>query len=188
MSDDGSKLRDVSILADEGTAVVVEIPVTRMTRLLRELSAPTGIARGTVSFARERGFAVADVQVTADVSLVCQRCLKPMVMYIEAGSRVFLPHSEAAAERVPDDAELMIAPDGRLKMSELIEEDLLLALPFAPLHPEDARCGQRDEPAPSPDGTDDENVQRPFAALGDLMGRTTRDEPKRQTKRRGRGD
>jgi len=177
MSDDGSKLRDVSVLADEETVVEVEIPVSRMARLVTELSAPTGVARGTVSFARERGFAVAQVQVTADVSLVCQRCLKPMVVTIEAGSRVFLPHSEAAAERVPEGVELMIAADGRLRMSELIAEDLLLALPFAPLHPDDAGCGERDGAAPAEVQTED--VQRPFAALGNLMGRATRDVPKR---------
>ena len=177
MPDDGSKLRDVSILAEEGTEVTVAVPVSRMTRLAQELAAPTGVAHGTVRFLRERGFAVAEVQVAADVALVCQRCLKPMVAHLESGSRVYLPHSEAAAERVPDDVELMIAPEGRLKVSELIEEDLLLALPFAPLHPDEARCGQRDEPAPSDGETED--VQRPFAALGDLMGRATRDEPKR---------
>jgi uncharacterized protein len=178
MPDDGSKLRDVSILAEEGTEVSVAVPVSRMTRLARELAAPTGMAHGTVRFLRERGFAVAEVNVAADVTLVCQRCLQPMVEHIETESRVFLPHSEAAAERVPDDVELMIAPEGRLKMSELIEEDLLLALPFAPLHPEASRCEQRDEPAPDEGVTED--VQRPFAALGDLMGRAGRDEPKRQ--------
>ena len=177
MPDDGSKLRDVSVLADEETVVEVEIPVSRMARLVTELSAPTGVARGTVSFARDRGFAVAQVQVRADVSLVCQRCLMPMVVEIEAGSQVFLPHSEAAAERVPEGVELMIAADGRLRMSELIAEDLLLALPFAPLHPDAAGCSGRDD-APPPE-VQSEDVQRPFAALGDLMGRSTRDVPKR---------
>jgi uncharacterized protein len=186
MPDDGSKLRDVAILADEGAELSFEIPVARMTRLVRELSADTGIARGTVRFARERGFAVAGVQAAADVTLVCQRCLKPLVTRIESESRVFLPHSEAAAAHVPEDVELMLAPDGRLRMSELIEEDLLLALPLAPLHADDEYCAMR-QAEPEPDAGPVE-VQRPFAALGDLMGRATRDEPKRQNKSRGRGD
>ena len=80
----------------------------------------------------------------------------------------------------------MLAPEGRLRMSQLVEEDLMLALPLAPLHADDEYCAMRPE-EPEPDEAPVE-VQKPFAALGDLMGRATRDEPKRQDKRRGRGD
>jgi uncharacterized protein len=179
MPDDGSKLRDVAILADEGAEVSFEIPLSRMARLVGELAAPAGMASGIVRFSRQRGFPVAEVQVAADVTVVCQRCLKPMVAHLGAGSRVFLPTSEAAVERVPDDAELMLAPEGRLRLGELVEEDLLLALPFfAPLHDDESRCAQRDEAATT-EAPVAEDVQRPFAALGDLMGRAKRDGPKR---------
>ncbi len=179
MPDDGSKLRDVAILADEGAEVSVEVAVSRMPRLAAELAASSGVARGTVRFARDRGFPVADVQVDADVTVVCQRCLQPMQTHLEAGSRVFLPHSEAAAAHVPEDAELMLASEGRLRLGELVEEDLLLVLPFAPLHDDESHCAQRDQTAPA-EAESAEEVQRPFAALGDLMGRAKRDGPKRR--------
>ena len=56
---------------------------------------------------------------------------------------------------------------------------MLLALPFAPLHDDASHCVQREETAP-PEAPLAEDVQRPFAALGDLMGRAKRDGPKRQ--------
>ena len=65
MLDDGSKLRDVSILADEGAELAVEISVARLARLVHELAAPTGTAVARVQFSRERGFAVAQVQAEA---------------------------------------------------------------------------------------------------------------------------
>ncbi|MEN9705901.1 MAG: hypothetical protein RLZZ393_1780 [Pseudomonadota bacterium] len=179
MPDDGSKLRDVAILADEGAEVSFEIPLSRMARLVGELAAPAGMASGIVRFSRQRGFPVAEVQVAADVTVVCQRCLKPMVAHLGAGSRVFLPTSEAAVERVPDDAELMLAPEGRLRLGELVEEDLLLALPFAPLHDEESDCAERGDETARTEAPAAEEVQRPFAALGDLMGRAKRDGPKR---------
>ena len=182
MLDDGSKLRDVSILADEGADLAVEIPVARLTRLVHELAAPTGTAVAQVQFTRERGFAVAQVQAQAQVELVCQRCLQPLQVAISSDSRVFLLHAEADAERVPVDAEMMLAPDGRLRMDELVAEELLLALPLAPLHGEDQVCAARgDDDADLPP---DEEVQRPFAALGDLMNQAGRDEPMRPNKRR----
>ncbi|MEY4762872.1 MAG: hypothetical protein RLZZ200_2728, partial [Pseudomonadota bacterium] len=78
MPDDGSKLRDVAILADEGAEVSVEVAVARLPRLTAELAESSGMARGTVRFSRDRGFPVADVQVVADVTVICQRCLQPM--------------------------------------------------------------------------------------------------------------
>jgi len=175
MLEDGSKLRDVLVLADEGAELSVAIAVTLMPRLLDLLSAPTGTACGTVAFGRDRGFAVAQVAVTADLTLQCQRCLAPLVVAVRGESQVFLLESEGDAERAPADVETMIAPDGRLRVAELIEEDLLLALPVAPRHEDAADCAPRVNvlrpEAAAPD------VQRPFAALGELLGR---DEPKRR--------
>ena len=187
MPDDGSKLRDISILADEGTRLAVEVPVARLARLADALVTPEGTATASIGFAREQGFAVADVQAEAIVTLRCQRCMQPFAVRVGSDSRVWLPHSEAAAERVPVEAELMLAPEGRLRMAELVEEELLLALPLAPLHGDHERCVARnDEPLEAPGPTTE--VQKPFAALGALMGRAGPDEPTRSAKGRRRGD
>jgi uncharacterized protein len=92
---------------------------------------------------------------------------------------VFLPASEAAVERVPEDVELMLAPEGRLRLGDLVEEDLMLALPFAPLHDDESGCAGRTGETEDAEAVEAEDVQRPFAALGDLMGRAKRDGPKR---------
>lgn len=187
MPDDGSKLRDVSILADEGTRLAVEVSVARMARLADALVTPEGTATASIGFTREQGFVVADVQAEAFVTLRCQRCMQPFEVCVGSDSRVWLPHSEQAAERVPAEAELMLAPEGRLRMAELVEEELLLALPLAPLHGDHERCVARnDEPLEAPEPTAE--VQMPFAALGALMGRARPDEPKRPVKGRRRGD
>jgi len=182
MPDDGSKLRDISILADEGAELAVEISVAHLTRLVHELAAPTGTAVARVQFSRERGFAVAQVQAQAQVELICQRCLQPLQVAIRSDSRVFLLHAEADAERVPADVETMLAPEGRLRMDELVAEELLLALPLAPLHSEEQLCAARSDD--DSDRPPDEEVQRPFAALGDLMSQAGRNEPMRPNKRR----
>ncbi|MEP7312711.1 MAG: YceD family protein [Pseudomonadota bacterium] len=175
MLEDGSKLRDVLVLADEGAELTFAIDVTRMPRLLDLLAAPTGRAHGTVTFGRDRGFAVARVDVTADLTLQCQRCLKPLVTEVQGESQVFLLESEADAERAPAEVETMVAQEGRLRIAELVEEDLLLALPVAPRHERASECATSvkvlQPEAAKPD------VQRPFASLNELLGR---DEPKRR--------
>ena len=72
----------------------------------------------------------------------------------------------AAAANVPPELETALAPDGRMRLADLLEEELLLALPAAPRHPEDnvrgsARSRSRRDSA--------EPTQRPFADLGELL-------------------
>ena len=173
MSADGSKLRDVSVLADEGAVVRVAIPVCEMPRLAAELAADTGVARGELSFCRDHGEPAADVAVEATLTLVCQRCMQPMQQQVITGSRVCLPADELSAARLPMEVETMLAPEGRLRIADMVAEELLLALPLAPRHADDADCGvqleQGDGAAPV-----SEPPRRPFAALSEMMGRDVR--------------
>ena len=187
MPDDGSKLRDVSVLADEGAQLDVALPVARLVRLAQALVVPEGVATAAITFGREQGFAVANVQAQATVQARCQRCLQPFGLLLRSDSRVWLPRSEDEAQRVPEEAELMLAPEGRLRMAELVDEELLLALPLAPLHGDTDRCDARDDEQPQALEPAVE-VQTPFAALGALMGRAGLDEPKRPGKGRRPGD
>ena len=40
---------------------------------------------------------------------------------------------------MPPELEMALAPDGRMRLADLVEEELLLAMPGAPLHDEE-RC------------------------------------------------
>ena len=60
--------------------------------------------------------------------------------------------------------ETVLAPEGKVRLIDLIEEELLLALPLVPLH-EHERADEGDhESAAGP-------VQRPFERLGELLKR-----------------
>jgi uncharacterized metal-binding protein YceD (DUF177 family) len=67
---------------------------------------------------------------------------------------------------VPPELETALAPAGRIALAELVEEELMLALPAAPRH-EEGQC-----PAARPEARENEasEVQRPFANLGELLG------------------
>lgn len=177
MSAAGSKLRDIAVLADEGATVPVELPVRDLPRLLPELAADSGVARGELRFLRDRGAPAADVTLEADVTLVCQRCMQPLVMTVGSQARVYFPRGEAEADRLPAELETMLAPEGRLRLADIVAEDLLLALPLSPRHEDEAQCEQalqwRIRQDEQERGEDDE-VRRPFAALAELMGRVPR--------------
>ena len=105
------------------------------------------------------------LQAQATVWLTCQRCLQPFAVPLHIDQRIRFVRGEAEAEAL--DAEIeddVLALSKSLNLRDLVEDELLLALPIVPRH--DA-CPQ---PLPVPLGSDavpDDVPERahPFAAL-----------------------
>lgn len=166
MPDDGSRLSNVAALADESGQVQLTVPVERFERIAPQLASREGVVTGSVALGREQRRIVADVSLSADLQVICQRCLQPMHLPVVSHSRVLLLESETEAGEVPPEMETALAPEGRLRLADLVEEELLLALPAAPRHPE-GQCpdGKRDEMQEE----FAEPTQRPFASLGAML-------------------
>ena len=155
-----------AVLADEGRRVELAVPVKRLARIAAQLASDEGIAKANVELSREAGQIIAALEFEAGLTLRCQRCLGPMPQRLQGSSRVALVESEAAVAEVPPELETALAPAGRMALAELVEEELMLALPAAPRHAE-GEC-----PAARPEARENEapEVQRPFANLGELLG------------------
>jgi len=172
-----SKLRDVRKLADARAALDLEIPVAELPGLPGELMSGGGQVHAHVQFGREQGFMVAQVALRAQLELICQRCMGPMRLPIETSSPVLLVESEADAEAAPVEWETYLAAEGRLSVAALAAEELLLALPVVPLHPDSDACvaagkpgAVRDvQPAPQAQSGSDQAMVRPFADLRALL-------------------
>ena len=164
---------DIGPLADGRAEVDFSIPLQEFPRVLPLLAAPDGTARGQVHFARESGIAVAEVSVAAEVALQCQRCLAPLSWPVHSTGRAALVADAAEAERVPQPLETVLAPEHRISIRDLVEEELLLALPLVPRHRDDGCAGER---AGRPTGQESQTepageTHRPFAQLGELFKR-----------------
>ena len=168
MPEDGSKPVNVAVLADAGSTIELSVPVEKLERIAEYLASRAGMVTGSVSLFREEGRIVAEVGLATTLSLRCQRCLKTMLLPIDSRSRVALVGSEEEATRIPPELETALAPDGRLRLADLVEEELLLALPAAPRHPGACPGEERKEVQESISQTS----QRPFAGLGDLLGKS----------------
>ena len=163
MSEGWSKLLDIGPLADGRAEIDFSIPLKEFPRVLPVLAAPDGTARGRVIFGREGRLAVAEVAVAVQVALLCQRCLSPLNWPVDSTGRAALVATAAEAERVPETLETVLAPEHRISIRDLVEEELLLALPLVPRH-------ENDECAGASAGTSEE-THRPFGPLSELLKR-----------------
>lgn len=114
------------------------------------------------------------VRAQATVWLTCQRCLQPAALPIEVDTTLRFVADEALAERLDEeqDAEDVLALPRSLKLAELIEDELILALPIVPRHeacPEPLAYAAEAAADFAPDDTaPDDDQPHPFAALAAL--------------------
>jgi len=105
------------------------------------------------------------LHVETRVTLTCQRCLQRMDEALEVErSFLFEPNEDEAARLDEESEEDVLVLPRQLDLIELIEDELILALPLVPRH---AACPQPlDNPAA--DGSVAEPAKNPFAVLAAL--------------------
>ncbi|NOT67616.1 MAG: hypothetical protein HOP04_04675 [Methylophilaceae bacterium] len=87
-----------------------------------------------------------NLKVHGLLSLTCQRCLEPFEFVLNIDTIYSLvPNEEAIppAEDEDDEKEYLVA-DANMRVLDLIEDEILLALPLAPKHPIE-KCSASDE-------------------------------------------
>jgi uncharacterized protein len=172
MSPPGSKPLDIDRLADGEADIDFAVPLAELPRLRSQLASVAGLVRGRVHFTRESGFVVADLTLSGAAALVCQRCLGAMTAPVSSSVRVALIPAEGDASRVPEHLEPVLAAGGRITVGELVEEELLLALPIVPLHTAASDCVvAQDVPAVKVEAPR-QTTQKPFAQLDELLKRS----------------
>lgn len=170
---------DIDRLPADGEARAVSLPQAALPRLAAGLTAAEGQVDATITFDRLGATPVLDVSARTRAELVCQRCLQPLKVELTGESRVGLVETLAQADALPADVEPVWIDGRKVDLGELVEEELLLALPLVPMHERgDPACRAIDAIAatehgvpPDDDGGADEVVQRPFAELAELLKR-----------------
>jgi len=72
--------------------------------------------------------------IRAQLTIRCQRCMEPMQYHIDEPVSLAIIRSEKQVQLIPDYYEPLLLEDDSLLLSELVEDELLLALPAVPLH------------------------------------------------------
>lgn len=158
-------------------AFVGEIEIDQFERLAEALSDSAGPVMVNLTFKRlESGRPAAHGSLTASLPLTCQRCLQTSWTEVEVSFNCCFASSEAVAERMPDDLDvLMMDEKGKVGMADLFEDELLLALPPFPKHAEGecvgdiaARLGDLTVTEATPEAAE-EPTRKAFAGLGQLL-------------------
>lgn len=150
-------------LADEGARLSGRVSLRGMPRLKAQLLDDTGEAEIDLVFERSEGANLRRMRgrVVARVNVTCQRCLESMIVLISAEPDTILLRTGEPDPGLSPDADVLMVSATPTPVAELVEEELVLALPMVPMHKLD-ECPARQYIANVPSG----EKKRPFAGLG----------------------
>jgi uncharacterized protein len=110
----------------------------------------------------DQGRVILSGRVQARLTLECQRCLGPVAFPVDIGFRLAVVETLAQAERLPDELDpLLLADGGPLRLADMVEDELLLALPQVPMH----QPGDCVEPLLKEDAVPPAEAANPFSVL-----------------------
>ncbi len=152
------------MFAREGRVLEGTLPVSSLERL-HDLLVEVG---GEVVFRLEgykgkRGEAMLHLTVTGSLPLICQRCLAAVSHDLDVDNLLELvpEGADLSQDELEDDTRDFLPVVKELDVAELVEEEILLALPVAPRH---EKCGL-------PGAADAGERVNPFATLAALKGK-----------------
>ena len=146
------------------------LPLSALPRLREVLVDDEGGVAYTLSFDRDAlQVPYVELGIEAQLPLLCQRTLQRFVFPVSLVQRLGLlragdDEGEAAEAALPPGYEaLMVDEDGAIRPADLVEDELILAVPVVPVSPGSERV-ERDWPV----SADEAAQASPFAALSAL--------------------
>ena len=158
-------------LAREGQKLETVAPVAKMKRLSELLYSTENEVAVELEFGVDiLGTYFLQGHLQAQLELICQRCLKPMKVDVDTTLSLGFVSNAEKAETVPTEYEPLVVEEGRVFLMDLIEDELLLALPQIPIHPQQICTAQvwQSEPEQADENLSEAKADNPFSILAGL--------------------
>jgi uncharacterized protein len=122
-------------LAEKGAHINGVLPVRQMRRVAEICQDESGEVGVELRFERSDVEEVCLLQgtLTATLHVTCQRCLDRMTLHLTARPRLILLRAGGAIEEYNDENDTLVI-DKELALCDLIEDEVLLAMPMIPMH------------------------------------------------------
>jgi uncharacterized protein len=158
------RINDAFAFARDSRTLEGVLAVAKLERLHDLLAAVTGeIPWRLEGFKGVRGEPLLRLTVGGTLALACQRCLGAVSFDLDIDSllEIVPADAELSQDELEDDSRDFLPVERELDVAELVEDEILLALPVAPRH---EKCGL-------PGVADVGERVNPFAALAGLKGK-----------------
>jgi uncharacterized protein len=165
------------------------IPLQRFERFIALVEDEAGEVEAQLEFKKARKHRSLVIgQLRTKVSVICQNCMAPTQIELDTELSVLVVNSEEALAQLHEDDDGLVCEDELILLVDLLEDELILALPMVGKHEEGKcqsalgnavkalsavkpfsgdECEEREEGQESQKGAS-KDTYRPFAGLADL--------------------
>ncbi len=156
-------------LAEQGETLEGRLKLDSLPRLAPLLANANGEAAFVLTFGKdERRRLLIMLNVDADLTLECQRCLSDMVLKIESKTCLTPVRGLLEAEQLPEALDPLMIEEGEyLDIAQLIEDELMLGIPSSPRH-EEPHCNRQEGVQEHDLPETEPKEENPFAILASL--------------------
>ena len=113
-----------------------KLPLAALKRLATDLAATHGDVVFDLEFGKDDlGIAFLQVRANAALPLICQRTLEVFDLPVQIDSRLGLITREEDEAGLPEGYEPLLTADGALRLADVVEDELILAVPVVPVKP-----------------------------------------------------
>jgi uncharacterized protein len=151
-----------------------QLPVASLQRLCESLLDEQGTVIANLLFEvdTERRPKIVG-NVSTDVSVVCQRCLQPMILHVEDKIDLVLVTTDAQSKALPDRYDpWFCGEDEFLSPADIIEEQLILAMPIVSMHERCVDVNKTQDLSIQNQIESESARKNPFAALAGLKSKS----------------
>jgi uncharacterized protein len=107
-----------------------KVPISDLSRVMEVVASDKGYVNAEMNFSIEKGkIVIIALKIDAEIELTCQRTLNPFTYAINSQIELAVVESEKQMEYLSDHYEPVIIENGLLDPKEIIEEEILLAIP-----------------------------------------------------------
>jgi uncharacterized metal-binding protein YceD (DUF177 family) len=156
------KLSDLLRLREAVEADLAKLPPAIRPKKWRHAPIDIRLAFGWAD-ARQQ-IAALEGQISARIDAVCQRCLEPFELSLNAQLKFLLPTPDGEATAL-EEYEIWETAEDTVRPLDIVDEALIMAMPYSPTHDDIAKCGPLAENL-QPEET---KTVRPFAGLKSQM-------------------
>lgn len=172
----GGLPRQVAVrkLAAVGAELKGTFKVAELERLRQALADDSGSGEFRFEFATdEEGRPVMTGEVSATVTVCCQRCLQPMQLVLHSVMTTGIVHTDAQAKALPEELAPLLAGVEPIDLADVLEDELLIELPIVAMHPPDACATGVGYVSNDPEFEErsEETAENPFSVLEQLKKR-----------------
>jgi len=113
------------------------IKSNQLMRLSEQLCGKSDLITYKLDFSQDpKGRCIVHCELTAGLHVICQRCNEEMALPVTVVSDLCVIPEDCTAQDLPKRYEPLVSVEGNIALLEVIEEELLLAIPMIPRHKE----------------------------------------------------